>query len=43
MGDNNPASTVTDNPLAAILLFQQLCESNLGNTNDSLKPTGSVS
>lgn len=43
MGDNNPARTVTDNTLVAILLFQQLRESKLGNTNDWLKTAGYIS
>lgn len=31
MGDNSPARTGTDNAAVAILLFQQLCKSKLGN------------
>lgn len=43
MHDNNFAMAVTDNNSVAILLFQQIRESKLGNKNDSLKTAGSIS
>lgn len=40
MGDNNLDRIVADSAAVAILLFQQLCKSKLGNTNDSLETAG---
>lgn len=42
MDDNNPASTVTDNILVAILPFQHLCESKFWNINYSLETAGYI-
>lgn len=43
MGDNNPARILIDNAAVAILLFQQLCKSKLGNRNYSLETSGYTS